>query len=189
MSTVHRTTVNEFDRMADAGVFNGAPLRVELIEGELRDMNPLRPMHDEVLERLREWSDDHKRARNFRVRSEKPVGLPELESVPMPDLTWVGNRSYMRRRPDASDIFLIAEVADTSLAYDRDVKARLYASAGLQDYWIVNIPYECIEIFRQPTAKGYQSMQAFEIDETVSALAFPEITLAVSRLFEAWAEE
>jgi Uma2 family endonuclease len=190
MSTMHHITVGEFDRMIGNGVFDATVnQRIELIAGALRDMNPPRPMHDEVVDRVRDWADEWKGTLGYRVRTEKPISLAALDSVPYPDVTLVRHRSYARRRPQPEDIFLIVEVADTTLATDRNEKAKLYAAAGLQDYWIVNIPQRCVEVFREPNGDDYRSAIAVELSGEVRPLAFPTIGLSVAKLFESWDDE
>jgi Uma2 family endonuclease len=190
MSTAHRISVAEFDRMVEGSVFGPAQReRIELVAGELRDMNPPGPMHDEIVDRLREWSEEVRRGRKFRVRTEQPIGLVALDSVPYPDLAWVRHRSYAQRRPEPVDILLLVEVADTSLAYDRFQKSALYAAAGIAEYWVVNVQGESVDVFRQPESGKYTDTQKYSRSEELRPLAFPELTLRIARLFEDWIEE
>jgi Uma2 family endonuclease len=74
----------------------------------------------------------------------------------------------------------VIEVAQSSLDYDRVTKARLYGASGLAEYWIVNLVDNTLDVHRQPTAKGYGSLKSFKPGDTVSPLAFPDLTLAVA---------
>jgi Uma2 family endonuclease len=168
--------------MIDVGVFDkGKATRIELIRGELRKMTPIGPDHEDAVDFLNEWSMASK-PREVRVRIQNSVGFPELKSAPQPDIAWV-NRTFSARRPQAAEVFLIIEVAQTSLAGDRGEKARLYARAGIRDYWVVNIPERCVEVFRDPLRGRYKSLQTYATGDEVRPLAFPEVTLSVSSLF------
>jgi Uma2 family endonuclease len=118
-----------------------------------------------------------------RVRIQNTVGIPELESVPLPDIVWVRERSYRAGRPQPSDIFLIIEVADSSLRRDRDVKREIYAEAGIQDYWIVKLRDFSIEVYRQPSRGAFADKRTYQMDETVASLVFPSARLEVADLF------
>jgi Uma2 family endonuclease len=183
MSTAARLSVAQYDRMIEVGVFDPRKAdRIELIRGELRKMTPIGPDHEDAVDFLNEWSMASKPA-EVRVRIQNSVGFPELKSAPQPDLAWV-TRRFSARRPQASDVFLIVEVAQTSLADDRGEKARLYAKAGIRDYWIVNIPERCVEVFRDPLRGRYKNLCTYATGDEVRPLAFPEVTLSVSSLFE-----
>lgn len=190
MSIAHRFTVEEYDRMVEGEVFADRPdQRIELSLGELLDMNPPGPMHDEVVDRLRDWAAQAAAGRSFRVRTEKPISLPQQDSVPYPDLAIVKHRSYAVRRPEVEDVFLLVEVADTSLGYDRLTKSLLYASAGIQEYWIVNIPQKSIEVMRDPAGETYAACFVAESSATIEPFAFPGMSLVIARLFEPWQTE
>ncbi len=102
--------------------------------------------------------------------------------MPEPDIAWVENRSYLKARPKATDVFLLIEVADSSLDYDRGEKADLYAKARIADYWVINLIDLCVEVFRDPQRGHYRSLQTFELGDKIRPLAFPKIPLAVSDL-------
>ncbi len=188
MSIAFQITVAEFDRLVKKGFFEQfRDRRIELIRGELRQMSPPGPSHEEAVDKLTEWSFETTDRRQVRVRVQSTIGLPELDSVPLPDLAWVRQRSYRLNRPEASDIFLVIEVSDSSLNYDRGKKAKLYAEAGLADYWVVNLREDCVEVFRDPQDGEYQSHEVIERGGTVRPLAFPKIKLSVTRLLDWYA--
>lgn len=184
MSTGTRITIEEYDRMIEAGAFEPTEEhRVELIRGAIREMSPIHPPHEDALDRLVQWSFDVTPRGTVRVRVQFSVGLPELESVPQPDLTWVRQGSYRKRRPTSADVLLIAEVSDSSLRYDRGEKADIYAEAGIQDYWVVNVKAETVEVRRQPKDGHYQQLEVAHVGDEVSPLAFPQFKLRVADLF------
>ncbi len=88
-----------------------------------------------------------------------------------------------KERPLAEDVLLVIEVSDTTLSTDRGKKAKIYASAGIADYWIVNIPKRQLEIRRDPQGDAYRTVQTLRPGEEARPLAFPDVALAVSRLF------
>ena len=183
MSAVARLSVAEYDRMIERGIFDSQPeRRIELIYGELREMNPPGPTHEVMIDRLTRWS-----FRNLSdevwVRVQNSIGAEKLDSAPQPDVVWARDRDYLLRRPQANDVYLVIEVSHSSLDYDREVKAGLYASAGIKDYWIVNLCDFCIEVHRKPRRGKYSDVRSYGFGDNVSPLAFPEISLDVSKLF------
>jgi Uma2 family endonuclease len=82
-------------------------------------------------------------------------------------------------------VFLVIEVADSSLDYDRGEKADLYATAGIKDYWFVNLIDRCVEVFRDPQRGRYRSLQVFQMGAKLHPVAFLKITLAAASLFSA----
>ncbi|NLY02850.1 MAG: Uma2 family endonuclease [Rhodopirellula sp.] len=187
MSTVARLTLAEYDRMIAAGVFDERDnRRLELIRGELREMTPSGPEDDDLIDLLlNQWSFENAPRDRIRIRVQEPITLPTAESAPEPDIAWVVNRRYRYRRPIVEEVLLLIEVAESSLDYDRGEKAALYAEAGIADYWIVNNPEQCIEVYREPGAGRYGSVQTFSGEQEVRPLAFPEAVLRPSMLWPA----
>jgi Uma2 family endonuclease len=135
VSTIARLSLAEYDRMIACGLFDGKNRRrIELIHGELREMNLIGPTHEEVVDRLNRWSIKHLPEDRVRVRVQNSIGLPALQSAPEPDIAWVVERDYSRGRPTAADVLLGIEVAESSLKNDIGEKADLYAAAGIADY-------------------------------------------------------
>ena len=92
----------------------------------------------------------------------------------------------MKRWPNESDTLLVVEVADFSLNRDLGEKALLYSRSGIADYWVVDVTNECVHVHRDPDTEkrhGYQSIKVFGKGESVSPLAFPEVSLKVEALF------
>lgn len=184
MSTAVRFTAEQFDRMVEAEVFGEADeKRVELIFGEVREMVHPGPVHEDIVDLLNEWSFANVDVKRIRIRIEKTLGIPELDSVPRPDVAWVSQQSYKSGRPRVKDVLLIIEVSDSTLAFDTEEKLQLYAQAGIQGYWVVNVRMKSIEVFRNPTKKGYRNSQAFSLRDVVAPLAVPTAKLEVRTLF------
>ena len=187
MTTATRITLADYDRMITEGKFEGGMTRprIELIDGELREMSPIGPLHEEAVDALTEWSITNLPRHTVRVRTQNSVGIPELGSAPQPDVAWVARKSYRSGRPLSNETLLIIEVADSSLDYDRAEKASIYAAAGISDYWVVNIPDRCVEVFRQPAAGRYSVHEVVRTPATIHPLAFPEIAFPLDYLFPA----
>lgn len=186
MSTIARLTLAQYDRMIERGVFeHDEHRRLEFIRGEIREMNPIGALHDEVVTRLAEWSYANLSKEQVRVRVQGSIGLAKLESAPQPDIAWVASRDYSQRRPGAKDVLLVIEVAESSLAYDCGEKAELYAAAGIADYWVVNLPDRSVEVRRDPHAGRCRSLQTFTGEDEVRPLAQPEVVLRPATLWPA----
>ncbi len=186
MSTAARLTLAEYERMIAAGVFDERDnRRLELIQGELREMTPQGPEHDDLIDLLNQWSSESVPRDRVRVRVQEPVTLPTVQSAPQPDLAWVVKRRYRDRRPIAKEVLLLVEVAQSSLEYDRGEKASLYAEARIADYWIVDNAGQCVEVYRDPEAGRYRSVQTFRADQEVRPLVFPDVVLRPAILWPA----
>jgi Uma2 family endonuclease len=186
MSTAVRTriTVADLDRMIDAGEFSGPNRRrVELIEGELREMSPIGSRHDYVVSRIAAWSHRTCAGHPIEVRTQGCLGLPQFDSVPEPDVMWIRTGDYWAQRPTGRDVLLVIEVADSSLADDRTLKSRLYARAGIADYWIVDVHAQTVEVRRDPQGERFRSIETVGRDGSVSPLALPAAVLPVDSLF------
>ena len=186
MSTAVHFTANQFEKMIASGVFEEpCDSRIELIFGELREMAPLGLLHEDYVDFLAEWSADVLPRKRAKVRVQQTVGIPQLESIPVPDIAWVPRRRYQDRRPQGSDVWLIIEVADTSLEYDLGDKCLLYAQAGIREYWVVSVRLKSVNVFRGPTKKGYKDAQAFSIGNTISPISVSQAVLSIKDLFGA----
>lgn len=184
MSTGIRFTVEEYDRMIEQGVFaDRHDQRLELIHGEIREVIPPNPPHEETVDLLTLWSIDNALRDQVRVRIQNSLGIAELDSVTEPDVAWMQLRSYRKRRPRPADVRLLIEVAESSLRYDRGEKLEIYAAARIKDYWIVNLPDLCIEVHRKPRAGEYRERTTYQLGESLSPLAFPAVALDVSYAF------
>jgi len=175
-------TVEEYHRMADAGVFKPED-HVELIHGEIIVMSPIGHRHGGCVINL---------TRLFvigvgdrAVVSPQNAVVIDLFSEPQPDLLLLRRRAvrYIDAPATASDVLLVIEVGDTTIRYDRTVKMRLYAMAGIPEYWIVDANAEAVTIYRSPGPDGYRAIQRIARGGTVAPLALPDLVIAVADIF------
>ena len=165
---IARFSVEQYHRMIESGAFTEDD-RLELIEGWVVQQMAQGPGHEYAVGQ----GEDLLRARipaGWHLRNQAPITLTSSE--PEPDLTIVrGDRGiYRQRHPVPSEIALVAEVSDTSLDTDR-VKGKTYGSAGIAEYWIINLVDRCIEVYAQPDAaseRGYASRKIIHRDGTIA---------------------
>lgn len=181
MSTSNQLlTPDDYDRMIATGQLTEND-RVELIRGELVEKMAIGPSHSARVK----WFVKHLGpllGNAADVGAQDPIRLDDSE--PEPDISVVRPRDdlYASGHPQPKDIFLLIEVADSSLEFDRDVKGSMYADAGVRDYWIVNLIDDCIEIYRDPRGGAYQDVRTVARDETINMLAFPQIVLKANEI-------
>jgi len=180
-STVRLFNVDEYYAMAKDGIFSESE-HVELIHGQILAMSPISSRHAFYVDALNLQFAQHLTPHTI-VRVQNPIRL-DKENEPEPDLALLKPplSKYWQNHPGPQDTFLVVEVAGSSLAHDRSVKAALYASFGIPELWIVAIEEACIEVHREPTAQGYRQVQSFRHGQTLSVQAFPNVRFAVDDL-------
>ena len=171
-------TATEYYRMAEAGVLTEDD-RVELIDGEILEMSPIGRRHSACVARLTSVFSQRLGAAVI-VWPQNPVRLSE-RSEPEPDLALLRPRPdfYASAHPTPADVLLIVEVGDTSVEYDRQVKAPLYAHSGIPELWIVDLNRHHLGVYRDPSEAGYGTTRVLRRGESISPLAFPDLTIAV----------
>jgi len=144
-----RFTVDEYLRLIELGILRDDE-RLELLEGLIVPMMTRLPPH-EVSVRLVSKALDRLLPDGYDLRVQAPVQLGT--SVPEPDCAIVvgDTRRYIDHHPTASEIVMVVEVSDSSLRVDRTTKSRIYAAAGIANYWIVNLPERQVELYSDPT--------------------------------------
>ncbi|HEV2854824.1 MAG TPA: Uma2 family endonuclease [Thermoanaerobaculia bacterium] len=174
-------TTEEYHVMLEAGILHEDD-RVELIEGEIWQMSPMKGPHLSSVARL-----DRIFQRNLGedalVVVQSPIHLDDF-SEPQPDLAVVRFREdfYESGLPTPEDVLLVVEVADSSLPFDRDVKAVLYARHGIPEVWLRDIPHSTLLVHRDPSPQGYRDVRTFRRGERLSPLAFPDLVLEVDAI-------
>jgi len=178
----YRLTADDYHRMAKAGIFAEED-RVELIEGEIIEMAPIGSQHAAYVARLQKLLE-HSAGDQAIIWIQNPVVLND-QSEPEPDICLLRPRTdfYASAHPHPADVLLIIEVADTSLAYDRDVKLPLYARHGIPEVWILDLENRCLHVFTGATETGYQQTQTL-IEPGLRRLgALPDCPVDLTGLF------
>ena len=183
-ATPRRMTRAEYGRLADQGFFRGE--RVELVHGIVVAMAPIKPPHSNAVGRLGETLVPRLLGRAV-VRIQQPF-LAHDDSEPEPDVAVVPPGRYVDAHPDRA--LLIIEVAETSLAYDRETKGPLYAACHVPEYWIVDVAGRAVEVYTEPSPSalagqgaGYARVRRVTVGQSVSPAALPDVAVAVADLF------
>jgi len=175
-------TVNQYETLVERGDFDAFTGQVELIRGRIVHMNPQGPEHSDPIDFLTEWSVEQTK-RQFTVRIEKPLLIPKANSCPEPDIAWVTRRRYIDRHPLPDEVQLLIEVSYSSVDFDRTEKLSLYAEAGIQEYWQVDVPSRSVIVYREPSETSYRSIATFACGARVTPICLPDVGLEVSALF------
>lgn len=148
----HRWTVAGFMQAANADAFDNK--RVELVDGEVRDVPPQDPPHATTLELIKDQLRTAYPATEFCVRVQLPL-VCEESSMPEPDLVVVRGtpRDFALRHPCAEEVLLVVEVSFSSQGYDR-LKSKVYARTGVREYWIVDVKRREVEVNAEPKRDG-----------------------------------
>ena len=175
-----RFTVAEYYHMAKAGILLPDE-RIELLDGEIFTMAPMRSPHAACVSLLANWFILGVVGRAL-VRIQLPIRL-DRGSEPEPDLAIVTMRAdyYADAHPGPGDVLLIIEVSDTSLAYDRR-KLALYAAAGIPEVWIFDLRGKRALVHRDPQGSRYRWIEMIGRGGTVAPLAFPDLALPLDEI-------
>ena len=173
-----RFTVDECLAMLEAEVLHEDD-RIELIDGELLIMAPISDDHENTTDWLAELSYRYFGDR-ARVRVQGSIRLSNM-SAPQPDVAILRRRPLADSRPYfPEDIFVVIEVANTSLRYDSGPKLVRYAAAGIVEVWIVNLRDGTVTVYTSLSDSAYTSIRTYHAGESISPQAFPDVSLAVS---------
>jgi Uma2 family endonuclease len=180
-----RWTRQEYDRLIEIGLLQEDD-PIELIEGRLVVAEPQHDPHARAVELVAE-ALRLALGRSWRIRVQLPLALGP-DSEPEPDVSVV--RGTPRDAPSGhpTTAALVVEVADSSLRLDRGPKARVYARAGIADYWIVNLIDRVLEVHREPSGprpggqSAYAAVHTLDADAIIAPLAAPPARIAVADL-------
>ena len=178
---VRRFTVDEYHRMGEAGIFHEDD-RLELIRGRIVQMSPIGHRHAGCVKYLANTLM-HLLGPRAVISVQDPV-ITDAEGEPQPDVAALMPRPefYRDRHPAPADVLLLIEVADTSLTYDRGEKLPVYAEADVREVWLVNLPGEAVEVYREPHFTGYNSKTVLRSGDQAAPRAFPDALVDVAAL-------
>jgi len=181
--TPHRLTVSEYARMAEVGILD-EQTRTELINGVIIDMAPINSPHSGTvnqINRLLVTASINKAV----VSVQNSIILGEY-NAPQPDFALLKWRKddYKGRHARTDEILLCIEVADSSLAYDRNVKRQLYAQFNIPEYWIIDLQHSTLYRHHQVENANYSKVDLIKTLSTLSPLALPTLEVDFSTLFD-----
>jgi Uma2 family endonuclease len=179
---VRPLTIDDYHRMIETGIIQEGE-HIELISGQIFNMAAKGTRHTvantELMSELLILL-----GRRAKIRCQDPITLPN-HSEPEPDLVIARLRSdnYVDSHPAPADIILVIEVADSTLNFDRNTKAPLYAAAGISEYWIVNLVDDRLEIYSQPQGDIYTNTQIILPPRLINLSYFPDVALDLTTIF------
>lgn len=183
-NSLKRWTVQDYHHMSELGILNSNE-RTELINGQIVLMAAKGTPHVTSLHLLANALRDRlgSAAPIPLIRTQDPIQLDDF-SEPEPDLAIVKGTilDYADRHPRPDRVDLIVEVADSTLKQDCEIKDKLYAQAGIADYWVLDLKNRQLHIFRNPTPTGYTSHLILTEPNQASPLAFPSIAIDLTSI-------
>lgn len=179
-------TLGQYHQMIETGVLAEGD-RVELIDGEILEMAAIGSKHSSQVNRLNRLFSKRLITQGIDeevlISVQNPVELgPRSEPEPDVALLQGAEERYALRHPQSSDVLLLIEVSDSTVEFDRDVKGPLYASSGIQEYWLINLQVGVIEVHRQPATNGYGQVEILRRGEAIASKAIPQLSFTVGEL-------
>jgi len=176
-----RFTADEYQRMGEAGIFCPDD-RVELIDGEVVVMSPIGPRHNACVGSANQSL--------VRAAGDAAIVLPQgsvrldFHSEPQPDLVLLKPRAdfYASRHAGPADILLVVEIAASSIEYDREVKARVYAKAGVPEYWLVDLNANVVSRYSLPNDGVFRNLEQHRPGESIAPGLLTSCVISVSAL-------
>lgn len=180
-------TIDEYHRLVDLGFFTEND-RIELIRGEIVEMAPKRTPHSVCNSLL--WKQLYELVgKQAEIRVQEPITLSS-NSEPEPDVVIAKKKddNYLTAHPTVEDIILVIEISDSTLKYDREIKLSLYAEAGINNYWIINLVDRNLEVYINPFSNdknqfGYRNKSIILPSEEIDIPGFSDITFELITIF------
>jgi Uma2 family endonuclease len=176
---VRKLTIAEYHKLGEAGILDPND-RVELIGGLLVQMAPIGPEHQFILEKLNDLFSEQKKGR-YKVGPGRPIPIPDFDE-PQPDMVlFKPDAGTRRQHPSPQEIYLVIEISDTTLKYDSEQKRLAYESAGIPEYWVVDVAAKSVRAFRLRHGKKYQETR--HTKGLIAVQAFSEVIIDLEELF------
>jgi Uma2 family endonuclease len=179
---VARFGLGAYHQMIAAGILEGR--RVELLNGEIVEMSPEGEPHAYYSRTAAKYLENIL-GDQVEVLQGQPITIPSSNSEPEPDIAIVQprGREYLSHHPYPENIFWVIEYSNTSLKKDLDPKAKVYAAAGILEYWVVNLKEKRLVVMRDPMEGEYRS-QVIWASASICPVAFSGVAIAINRLFD-----
>lgn len=179
----YQFSVEEYHRLGEAGIFHEDD-RVELLNGDIVIMAPIGIRHMKAVRRLINTLKKRLGDRCL-LDAQNPVMI-DGRSEPQPDILLLRPEADVRdSAPLPEDVFLLVEVADSSLQYDRTDKRAAYARTGIAEYWLLDLTRNELLVWRDPAGGEYRTELRFTAAQAVAPLAFADAEFAVADLLPA----
>ena len=161
--------VEEYYKMAEVGILKPDD-HVELINGEIFQMSTIGSRHAAIVDHLAKVMNQLFEGQAI-VRIQNPIRI-DNNNEPEPDISLLTYRPdyYSSAHPGPADLLAILEVAESSIKFDREVKAPLYAAHGIPEYWIIDLENDQIEVFSKPQGDAYTETRIFRPGDEVSLI-------------------
>jgi Uma2 family endonuclease len=175
---LRKFSIAEYYKLAEMGVL-GPSERVELLDGQIIRMAPIGEKHRTIIDALTYVFVDKPKKR-YKVSIDQPIRIEKFNE-PQPDLV-LFKSGVKNRHPVPKDIYLVIEVADTTLDYDSGVKLRAYEKGGIPEYWIIDVRKKAVNIYKFPANERNYARES-HTHGVIAPQAFPDVTVDLSELF------
>ncbi len=175
-------TVEDYHRMVEVGILQSDE-PVELVAGQIIEkMSPQGTPHATTI-RIVSRLLEKRLGEQVLVQTQLPIQLSNF-SEPEPDIALIiaDELRYLDHHPFPSEVYLVIEVADSTLKRDCQIKALDYGTSGIKDYWVLDINNRCLHVFRNGTDQGYDREIILQENETVSLLEFPDLNIKIGEM-------
>jgi len=175
---LRKFTIAEYYKLAETGILAPSE-RVELLNGQIICMAPIGENHRTIVDNLTYIFVDKPKNR-YRVSIDQPIRIENFDE-PQPDVV-LYKRGVRNKHPTPKDIYLVIEVADTTLDYDLGDKLRAYEKGGIKEYWVVDIGKKAVHIYRLPAQEHHYALES-HMHGVIAPLAFPDVTVDLEGIF------
>lgn len=174
-------SVDEYYKMAEVGILKSMD-KLELINGEIILKNPSNPKHSSYVMRL-DALFSNTFGRKIIVSVKHPLRIDQ-HSEPEPDIAILKYREdyYTETHPSSEDVILLIEVSDSSVNVDKTIKLPLYAKSGIQEFWIINLKSNQIEVYKNPKGDSYKTKKIYKKEKSIK-LEQLDALIDVSKIF------
>ena len=180
MANLTKWSVADYHQMREKGILNNR--RCELINGEIWDMAPEGQFHRFINDRGAEYLRNVLRNK-AKVFEAHPITLSNSEAEPDIAIVKLPDTAYLTHHPYPEDIYWLIEIADSTLNYDLETKQKIYAQAGIKEYWVIDVQGKQIIMLINPQGDEFLDRQDMK-DGVLNPMAFPEVEIEVSKLIE-----
>ena len=180
MTTSIKWSVADYHLMIQSGVLNNRAC--ELIEGEIIEVSPESPLHRSTSDSIAEYLRGLLQGK-AKVFESHPITLDNSEPEPDISIVRLPNSNYRDRHPYPQDIYWLIEISNTTLETDLNQKKRIYANAGINEYWIINLKDIELIVFREASGNDYKTKNTFN-DGMIAPIPFPNTEIEISELLK-----